>query len=472
MKLAFHGAAQTVTGSRHLVSLNGHRLLLDCGLFQGPRKESSARNTEFGFDPAAVDAVVLSHAHLDHCGNLPSLVRQGFAGTIHATPATRHIADLLLRDSAEIQQSDAAYLNKKRGQRGDREASHRETPVVPLYTVADADAAVRRFAANVYREPFEPVPGAHVTLVDAGHILGSASVVLDLEEKSRRVRLMFSGDIGRPGMPLLRDPVLPEDVDVLLMECTYGDHDHGSAEQAYADSLDLFRRTADRGGKVVIPAFAVGRTQAIVYGLHQMIERGELPPLPVFVDSPLAADVTDVFRTFADEYDQETREFLRGEPPGSAFGFDRLRYTRNVAESKAINDMRGPLIVIAGSGMAESGRVLHHLKHTIEDPRNAVLLTSWMAPHTLGRRLLEKQPSVRIYGESYEVRAEVVAISGLSAHAGREFLLTYAGAVRGRARQIILVHGEAEPAAALKDGLRRLGFDDVRYPARGDEIDL
>jgi metallo-beta-lactamase family protein len=223
---------------------------------------------------------------------------------------------------------------------------------------------------------------------------------------------------------------------------------------------------------VVIPAFAVGRTQAIVYFLHQMIDRGDLPRLPVFVDSPLATNVTEVFRAFPESFDEETRAFLRRDPHGSAFGFDLLSYTRDVEESKAINDMRGPLIVIAGSGMAESGRVLHHLKHTIGDPRNAVLLTSWMAPQTLGRRLQEGQPSVRIYGDSYDVRAEVASLSGLSAHAGRDFLLAYASAVRGRARRILLVHGEAEPAAALRQGLLQLGFEDVRYPARGDTLDL
>ena len=465
MRLTFHGAAQTVTGSRHLLTLNGHQLLLDCGLFQGRRKETYANNLEFGFEPAAIDAVVLSHAHIDHCGNLPNLVRQDFAGPIHTTPATAHIAKLLLHDSARIQESDAAYVNKKRLRRG-------EPPAVPLYSSADAAAAVERFSGHAYHQSFEPVPGARVSLVDAGHILGSAGVVLDLEEKGRKLRLMFSGDIGRPGMPLVRDPALPQDVDVLLMECTYGGRDHGSTEQAYADCLDLFRRVADRGGKVVIPAFAVGRTQAIVYFLHQMIERGELPRLPIFVDSPLATNVTEVFRTFPHDFDDETRAFLQGDPHGTAFGFDLLHYTRDVEESKAINAMRGPLIVIAGSGMAESGRVLHHLKNTVQDARNAVLLTSWMAPHTLGRRLLERQPAVRIYGESYDLRAEVVAISGLSAHAGRDFLLAYAGAVRGRARRVVLVHGEAKPAAALQSGLHDLGFDDVRYPARGDELHL
>ncbi len=463
MKLSFHGAAQTVTGSRHLLSVNGQQLLLDCGLFQGRRSETYARNLEFDFDPTGVDAVVLSHAHLDHCGNLPNLVRRGFGGTIHTTAATSHITDLLLRDAAHIQESDAAYFNKK----------HPGQPaVVPLYTVADAARVGERFRQQTYLQPFDPIPGAHVTLVDAGHILGSAGVVVDLEEKGRRLRLMFSGDIGRPGMPLLRDPQLPEAVDVLLMECTYGDRNHGSTEEAYAASLDLFRRTADRGGKVIIPAFAVGRTQAIVYALHQMIDRGELPRLPVFVDSPLAADVTDVFRAHPDEFDQETRDFLRQDPHGAAFGFDLLRYTRDVEDSKAINAMAGPLIVIAGSGMVESGRVLHHLKHTIQDRRNAIMLTSWMAPHTLGRRLLDGETSVRIYGETYDVRAEVVAIHGLSAHAGQDFLLQYAQAVRGRARRIVLVHGEAGPAAALTERLHQNGFDDVRYPAMGDEMDL
>lgn len=465
MKLSFHGAAQTVTGSRHLVSLNGQRLLLDCGLFQGRRKETYARNLKFDFDPKTIDAVVLSHAHLDHCGNLPNLVRRGYPGVIHATPSTTHITDLLLQDAAEIQEADTAYLNRKKRRSGDE-------PVRPLYTVADAAEATRRLSRQSYGQPFEPVPGAQARLIEAGHILGSAGVVLDLEEKGRSLRLMFSGDIGRPDTPILRDPVLPQDVDILLMECTYGDKNHDPLDRCAEDCLDLFRRVFDRGGKVVIPAFAVGRTQLIVYTLHQMIDRGDLPRIPVFVDSPLATDVTDVFRRHPEDYDEETHRFLQTDPHGTAFGFDHLRYTRNVEESKAINDMTGPLIVIAGSGMVESGRVLHHLRHTIGDPRNAVLLTSWMAPHTLGRRLLEGRKEIRIYGETHEVHAEVVSMQGFSAHAGQDFLIRYASATLPRAKKVILVHGEAGPASALGERLRQAGAEDVLYPAQGDEIDL
>jgi metallo-beta-lactamase family protein len=464
MRLSFHGAAQTVTGSRHLVSINGRQLLLDCGLFQGRRKETYQRNLEFDFDPKAIDAVVLSHAHLDHCGNLPNLVKGGFAGAIHTTASTTYITDLLLRDSAHIQESDAAYLNKKR--RGE------DPPVEPLYTMQDAEAVAGRFVREAYAKSFDPLPGAHVTLVDAGHILGSAGVILDLEENGRRLRLMFSGDIGRPGMPILRDPVLPQDVDVLLMESTYGDKNHEPIDRSSIEVRDLIRRVVDRRGKVVIPAFAVGRTQLIVYTLHQMIDRGELPRLPVFVDSPLATDVTDVFRRHPEDFDEEARRFLHSDPHGAVFGFDLLHYTRDVAESKAINDMTGPLIIIAGSGMVESGRVLHHLRHTVGDPRNAVLLTSWMAPHTLGRRLLEGEKEIRIYGETHKVRAEVVSIQGFSAHADQAFLTTYARSALPRVRKVILVHGDSGPATAFQAILKRSGFDDVLYPALGDSLEL
>ena len=465
MRLSFHGAAQTVTGSRHLLSVNGQRLLLDCGLFQGRRSETYARNLEFDFDPARVDAVVLSHAHLDHCGNLPNLVRRGFEGPIHTTFATAHITDLLLQDAAEIQQSDAVYLNKKQARRG-------EPPIQPLYSVADAAATTRRFQRQDYGAAFEPVPGAQVRLVDAGHILGSAGVVLDLEEKGRRLRLMFSGDVGRPGMPLLRDPALPQDVDVLLMECTYGDRNHGSLEQAYTACLDLFRRTADRRGKVIIPAFAVGRTQALVYYLHQMFERGELPHVPVYVDSPLAINVTSVFRQHPECFDSETRAFMRSDPHGTALGFDMLSYTLEVNDSKAINDRPGPMVIISASGMAETGRILHHLRNNIGNQRNCILITSWMAPHTLGRRLSEGDKQVHIFGESFNVRAEVATIHGLSSHADRDYLLTYAQQSGSRLKGIFLVHGESGPAAALKERMSAAGLPPVSFPALGDEVEI
>jgi len=466
LKIVFHGAAQTVTGSRHLVHVNGHRLLLDCGFFQGRRKDTFERNLHFSFDPPTVDAVVLSHAHMDHCGNLPNLVRQGFGGPIHATRATSDLAEFMLLDSAHIQESDAEFLNRRRAERGGGE------PVVPLYTSPDARQTHRRLQGHVYDEAFEPVPGARVRLVDAGHILGSAGVIVELEEKGRSVRLMFSGDIGRREMPLLRDPALPNDIDVLVMECTYGDRPHDPPAKAYEALRAVIQRTADRGGKIIIPSFAVGRTQLMVYFLHQMIERGELPRLPVYVDSPLAIDITSVFRAHTEYFDDETRAFMRADPHGTALGFDLLTYTRTVEESKAINGRHGPLIIISASGMAESGRILHHLRNNIGDPRNTVLITSWMAPDTLGRRLAEGEKTVRIFGEPHEVRAEVVAIDGFSAHAGQDFLVEYARSLRGRVRRIYLVHGERGPAAALMDKLHAAGLAEVYYPAHGEAAEL
>jgi len=464
MQITFHGAARTVTGSRHLLSLNGRQLLLDCGLFQGRRKETYERNLRLPFDAAAVDAVVLSHAHLDHCGNLPNLVRNGFSGPIHATHATAHLTDLLTQDSAHIQEHDAAFLNGRPSRQG-------QPPVEPLYRLQDALQANALLRPQDYAIPFGPAPGAQARLVEAGHILGSAGVVLELEERGRRVRLMFSGDIGRPDLPIVPDPVLPHDVDYLIMECTYGDRAHEPAQQAYDSLRWLVRRTAERGGKVIIPSFALGRTQTLVYFLHQMVDAGDLPPIPIYVDSPLAVSVTDVFRRHPESFDPETRAFMEQDAHGSAFGFDQLTYTRSVEESKALNAVEGPAVIISASGMAESGRILHHLRNHIGDPRNTVLITSWMAPHTLGRRLAEGQTRVSIFGEEYEVRAEVASLEGLSAHGGQPFLLEYAGALKGRARRIFLVHGEPGPAAALQEKLEALGFA-VSYPQQGDSFEL
>ena len=464
MKITFHGAAQTVTGSRHLVSLNGHHLLLDCGLFQGRRKETYQRNLNFPFNPTDVEAVILSHAHIDHIGNLPNLVRQGYQGSIHATYATTHLADIMLRDSGHIQESDVEFVNKRRARRG-------KPPVKPLYTLEDARQVAQYLVRQDLKSSFEPVPGVSAILVEAGHILGSAGIILELEERGRKVRLMFSGDIGRLNLPILRDPVLPEDVDYLMMECTYGDRSHDPPDQAYEELQEVVTRTVEREGKVIIPAFAVGRTQTLVYYLHQMIEKGDIPRIPVFVDSPLAINVTDIFRAHPECYDQEMIVFMQ-EKNGSAFGFDLLTYTRSVQESKAINTLDGPAVIISASGMAEVGRILHHLRNNIGDARNTILITSWMAPHTLGRRLLEGRKRVKIFGEKYKVRSEVACINGLSAHAGQDYLLTYALATRNRVQKIFLVHGEPRAAMALKEKLAEVGLDQVHYPALGEQVEI
>jgi metallo-beta-lactamase family protein len=464
MEITFAGAAQTVTGSQHLLRINGRSLLLECGLFQGRRADTYAVNRTFPFEPRSIDAVILSHAHIDHCGNLPNLVRQGYAGAIHATHSTVHLTDLTLRDSGHIQESDIEYLNKKRARKG-------LEPVEPLYTAADAEAASRQLVMQAYGQPFEPVPGVVARLVDAGHILGSAGVVLDLEEKGRRARLMFSGDIGRLRMPLLRDPVPPSGVDVLLMECTYGDKPHPQPEEAAAGLRQVLRRTFERRGKVIVPAFAIGRTQLLVYTLHEMIDAGELPRVPVYVDSPLATSATEIFQRHPEDFDEQAIAFLQNDPHGKLFGFDLLTITRSVDESKAINDAKGPLVIISASGMAETGRILHHLRNNLGDPRNTVLITSWMAPNTLGRRLAEGEKTVRIFGEEYDVRAEVASIDGFSAHAGQDYLETYARASAGTLKHLYLVHGERQPADVLRARLSDLKVP-IDYPERGTRVEI
>ncbi len=464
MKIYFHGAAQTVTGSLHLLEINGARLLLECGLFQGRRGETYARNQNFPFQPAEVDAVVLSHAHIDHSGNLPNLVKQGFTGKIFCTPPSRDLTGIMLLDSGHIQEADVMYVNKKRARRG-------EPPLEPLYTLEDAARVTGMLQAVPYDQPFEPVPGATVRFVDAGHILGSAGVVLDLEEKGLRRRLWFSGDIGRLNLPLLRDPVLPEKVDYLVMETTYGNKPHRDPQQAYDELREALNRTIRRGGKVIIPAFAVGRTQELIYDLNQMIYRREVPPVPVYVDSPLAVSASDIFQRHLDYFDDETRRFV-SESRHPALNFRMLNYVRTVEESKLLNNRTDPMIIISASGMAETGRILHHLKNNIENPNNTILIVSWQAPDTLGRRLAERAKTVKIFGETYHLRAEVVTIGGLSAHAGQDFLLKYALASKKQIRQAFLVHGEPPAALALQAKLVDAGLCSVAYPERGDMAEL
>ena len=456
MRINFHGAAHTVTGSQHLLEINGHRLLLDCGLYQGKRQEMYSRNLNFAYDPRKVDAVILSHAHIDHCGNLPNLVQDGYQGPVYATYATADLAGIMMADSGRIQEYDAAFVNKKRAARG-------EEPIQPLYTEADALKAVELLRAVKYDDAFEPIPGVVARFIEAGHMLGSAAISLEIEEQGRRIRFWFSGDIGRYNLPLLRDPVLPDVADYLLMECTYGDRSHSDSTVAFEAFREVVRRTLNREGKLIIPAFAVGRTQEIVYNLNIMMHDGEVPRVPVFVDSPLAVNASKIYKNHPECLDEETRQFVL-EARHPALDFHLLTYIQSVEESKALNERKEPMIIISASGMAESGRILHHLKNNIENPKNTVCIVSWQAPDTLGRRLADGEKQVRIFGEVYNRRAEVAIVNGLSGHAGQDLLLRYAANVKESVKKIFLVHGEEKQAGILMGKLREQNLREVYYP--------
>jgi metallo-beta-lactamase family protein len=456
MKIHFDGAAQTVTGSQHLLEVNGSRILLECGLFQGRRNETYERNQNFPFDPTKIDAVILSHAHIDHSGNLPHLVKHDYSGPIYATKATVDLADVMLRDSGHIQEADAMFVNKKR-------AKHGEPPIDPLYTIADAEQVTSHFRPMDYDQPFEAAPGVTVTFVEAGHILGSAAVVLDIEEHGRKIRLWFSGDIGRRKLPLLRDPVLPYDADYMIMESTYGDKPHRDPDAAYQEFREVVKRTIDRNGKIIIPSFAVGRTQELVYFLNEMVNEGFIRHIPVFVDSPLAVNATEIFEKHPECFDKETHDFIRAHRH-PALEFKGLTYIHSVDESKALNERHDPMIIISASGMAEAGRILHHLRNNIEDPRNTILIVGWQAPYTLGRRLAEREKHVKIFGEAFTRRADVETIGGLSAHAGQNMLVEYALTVKERVKKVFLVHGEEKGALPLREKLAEQGLSQVYYP--------
>ncbi|NMB87056.1 MAG: MBL fold metallo-hydrolase [Chloroflexi bacterium] len=465
MRITFNGAAHTVTGSQFLLELNGSQMLIDCGLYQGKRSEAYQRNLKFRFDPHALDAVILTHAHIDHSGNLPNLVKHGYRGPIYATKGTARLSDVMLRDSGHIQESDIEFVNRKRLRRGER-------PLPPLYTEEDAALAARQFHPLDYEAAFQPVEGVTARLADAGHILGSSSVLLDVQENGRAYRVCFSGDIGRRDLPLLRDPVLPQGVDYLVMESTYGDKNHDNPTSAYDELRQTVQRTVQRGGKVIVPAFAVGRTQEIVFDLNRMMTRGEIPAVPVFVDSPLAVNATRVFQSLPEYFDEETNEFIRtGKHP--ALSFPQLTYITSVDQSKALNDRHEPMIILSASGMAEAGRILHHLRNNIEDPRNTVLIVGWQAPDTLGRRLADREPHVRIFGEAFERRAEVVTIGGFSGHAGQDMLVEYARSAGGPdLQEVMLVHGEPRQAGALTERLRQAGIRKVVYPELYQTVEI
>ncbi|MDO8501735.1 MAG: MBL fold metallo-hydrolase [Gemmatimonadaceae bacterium] len=447
MEITFAGAAREVTGSCHLLHVSNHTVVLDCGMFQGRRRESAEKNKTLPLPITDIDAVVLSHAHIDHAGRLPFLVSRGYGKAIWATSATRDLSALMLADSAHIQEKDAEFLARKN-----------KDFVEPLYGMLDATRTMDLMIGVPYNKPFDVVPGVRGTYVDAGHILGSASVILDCTEGGVTRRLVFSGDIGRSGLAIIRDPVAPANADAVIMESTYGNCDHESIDGARAHLARVVRATAARGGRVLIPAFAVGRTQELLYSLHSLLREGAIPSIPVYMDSPLAIDTTTVFEMHPETFDQSEDMVKRVK---ELFEFPLLHFTRDVEESKAINHAKGPMIVIAASGMCEAGRILHHLANEASDPRNTILIVGFQAEHTLGRRIVEKQPMLKIFGDEVPLRAQIEVINGYSAHADRTELMMWIDRVKAaspRLGPIWLVHGEAEVQDEFRTSLTSKGY--------------
>jgi metallo-beta-lactamase family protein len=488
MRITFYGAAQEVTGSMYLIEANGRRVLLECGLFQGHRSDTYERNLHFPFDPRTIDALVLSHAHIDHSGNIPNLVKQGFQGHIWCTGATSNLCSYMLMDSARIQESDVEYLNKKARRRG-------EPPVEPLYTTPDATVALRHFATINLHRTVTVADGIDLTFYNAGHILGSAFVVLDIREgagdasrsgaaardksgsgaaaRDKPLRLVFSGDIGREEAPILKTPEKLDAADIVLVESTYGDRLHGSYAQARRELRDTVRDTVRRRGKVVIPAFAVGRTQEIVYALNELEAEGDIPPVPIFVDSPLAVSATEVFRMHPEAWDEEVLAFLKEERRRNPFDSPQIEYVRDVRRSKQLNYLTQPAVIISASGMAEYGRILHHLQHNIEDPDNTILFVGFQAQNTLGRRLVDGERVARIFGEEHPVRAQIATIDGYSAHADQAELLGWMRPFdRARLKQVFVVHGEQASSFTFAEKLRGEGCSKLAVPEHGQSFEF
>lgn len=451
MEMTFIGAARTVTGSLHLLEVAGQKFLLECGLYQGHRDEAERINRTFPFKPKDICAVILTHAHLDHSGNLPSLVKRGFSGPIYCVDATKDIASLLLLDSASIQEKDIEYFNK-------RQAGRAAPGKEPLYTVKDAEKTIRQLVGRGYEEAFEPINGVKIMFYDAGHILGSALILLEIEGK----RILFTGDLGRKKMPILRDPVIVRQIDCLVIESTYGNRTHPSFEGMAEELKSLIEGGRSRRSKMIIPAFAVERTQILIRILKEQYEQGTLKGIPVYVDSPLATDVTRVYEKHPECYDEETHQlFLREDP----FNFPGLIYLQDAEASRKLNDKKETMIIIAGSGMCEGGRVLHHLSHSLQDADNMVIFAGFQGQGTLGRRILEGAERVSIFGDQYPVRASIHSLPGLSAHADQQDLCEYVRALQDhRLKRIFIVHGELEPATALKEKLSSLVDIEIAIP--------
>jgi metallo-beta-lactamase family protein len=467
MKITFAGAAREVTGSCHILEVGGRTILLDCGMFQGRRSETRAKNTVLPVDINKIDAVVLSHAHIDHSGRLPLLVRHGYRKPIYCTAATRDLSAVMLADSAHIQEKDAEFLNRRQKTKAE--------VIEPLYGMRDATIAAERMVGMPYDTSFDVVPGIRATFYDAGHILGSASIALDCVEGTTKKRIVFSGDIGRAGLPIIRDPKPPGGgADVVLLESTYGNRDHPSVAGARDQLAKIITETAARGGKILIPAFSVGRTQEIVYDLHVLARFGKIPEIPIYVDSPLAIDATTVFAMHPEVFDQ-SEDLV--EKVQDLFHFMQVRYTREASESKALNTQHGPMVIIAASGMCEAGRILHHLAHNASDTRTTILIVGFQAEHTLGRRIVDRAPVIRVFDDEIPLRARVEVLNGYSAHGDRTELQHWLDSVRASdpsrpTPPVYLVHGEAAAQDAFAEQLRGAGYPSVRAPERNEAITL
>jgi metallo-beta-lactamase family protein len=468
MKIIFLGAAKTVTGSKHLIQTQGYNLLLDCGLYQGKRKISNELNRNLPFSAGEIDSVILSHAHLDHCGTLPILVRDGFKGKIYCTGATAEIAKYILQDSAVIQEQDAIYFN--------RHLKGGEEPIVPIYTTEDVQRVFERFETTPYfrdsKKWTELNENIRFKLYDAGHILGSSIVFLEIKEGEKVKTLAFTGDLGREYLPILRSPeYLEEKTENLLLECTYGDTVHRPFGDVLSELKEIINRAIRKRSKIIVPAFSLGRIQELIYVLHKLIDEKSIPSLPIYLDSPLGENITEVFSKYTEYFDDEFwKDF--GNRKESPFLFDNLVYIRSAEESKSLNDVRGPFIVISASGMAEGGRILHHLKRNISDPNNIVLITGYQAENTLGRRIQDGISPVEIFGSKYPVRAEVIVLDELSAHADKNDLLTYISRTKDLKR-LFLIHTESSRALFFeRDVKKSFPSLSVNIPDMGQVFDI
>jgi metallo-beta-lactamase family protein len=467
VKITFWGAARTVTGSMHEVAAGGERFLLDCGTYQGRRSQAREINSKLPVPAKDIHSVLLSHAHIDHSGNLPTLVKNGFYGPIYTSPATADLCDPLLQDSGFIQEKDAVFVNKRSWRRkallGD--ADNGQT-IEAIYTAEDAERVLPLFQRVLLHMPMQVGRDLTYETSDAGHLLGSTSMLLT----SGKTRLCFSGDVGRPNLPIIPDPEPCPEADYLILESTYGNRLHQPLELVADKLADAVNRTAGRGGKIIVPAFALGRTQQLILVLHELAREKRIPAIPIFIDSPLAVKMTGVFRKHKEAFDAETKAYSgRGE---DAFSFPRLKFIQDVNESKALNDLRGPFMVISASGMAEAGRILHHLKNNVQDPRNTILITGYQAEHTLGRKIVDKQHEVPIFGDPMRLRAEVVKLNELSGHADQHELLDWIEPVARKLKKIFLVHGEPLQQQALAAAIHERYGTDVEIPARGDSFVL